>query len=891
MSRRSSADDGRTRPARPRPPAGPRTTCSTPTPGTSGARTCPSGRGARCARTTATSGDAWGYFPHDHARSRAYRWNEDGMAGISDVHHDLCLALALWNGRDPILKERMFGLTGPAGQPRRGRQGVLVVPRRPAQPRAAALALPLPAGRVPVRAAGRGERPPGPRRPRVRAARHRRVRRRPLLGRRRHLRQGLAHRRAARASRSRTTGPTRRRSTCCPTLWFRNTWRWAGRGAARRCASTATPSVVDHPRLAGYRLRGRRRPRTAPPRRRCSATTRPTRPASSAPTPITPYPEGRDQRPRRRRGGRRSTRRPARHQGGVVVPRSRARRRPRRAAAPPAPAPSRPRPHRRGERPGRRSTRWSAPARPRPTSSTPRSRRRTSTPSGCASCARRAPGWSGASRCTRTGSSRWLDGDPGEPPPPARPPRRPQRRLAPPRRLRRAGHARPLGVPVVRRLGPRVPRHRRGPTSTRPSPSTSCWCCCASGSMHPNGALPAYEWSFDDVNPPVHALAAHPGVPDRRRPATSSSSSGSSRSCCSTSPGGSTARTPTATTCSAAASSASTTSARSTGRTCRRGAARAGRRHGVDGVLLAGDAVHRRRRWPSDDHVYDDMVVKFLEQFVLIMDALERVGPATTPTTASSTTGSPTPHGTARRSGCRPWSAPIPALPGRHRPARPGPRSPALAQAVRPAGSSRRPGRGPTTGASAARSATTACCCCRSCRPTSCAGSSATLFDEDGFLSPHGLRSLSKRHETPYDGPRRARRDDRLRAGRVADRHVRRQLQLARARSGSRSTTWSIRALLQYDQFLGDDFTVEYPTGSGTELTLRRDRRRPRRPAASASGCPTPTAAGPSTAGWSCCRTTRPGGTTCCSSSTSTATTAPASARPTRPAGPPWSST
>ena len=61
------------------------------------------------------SGDAWGYFPHDHARSRAFRWNEDGMAGLSDIHHDLCLGLALWNGADPILKERMFGLTGPQG--------------------------------------------------------------------------------------------------------------------------------------------------------------------------------------------------------------------------------------------------------------------------------------------------------------------------------------------------------------------------------------------------------------------------------------------------------------------------------------------------------------------------------------------------------------------------------------------------------------------------------------------------------------------------------------------------------------------------------------------------------------------------------------------------------
>src|SRR6201984_1276044 len=58
------------------------------------------------------NGAAWDYFPHDHARSRAYRWNEDGIAGISDRHQNICFAVALWNGRDPILKERLFGLTG-----------------------------------------------------------------------------------------------------------------------------------------------------------------------------------------------------------------------------------------------------------------------------------------------------------------------------------------------------------------------------------------------------------------------------------------------------------------------------------------------------------------------------------------------------------------------------------------------------------------------------------------------------------------------------------------------------------------------------------------------------------------------------------------------------------
>jgi hypothetical protein len=61
------------------------------------------------------NGNAWNYFPHDHARSRAYRWGEDGLAGICDDHQILCFALALWNGRDPILKERLFGLTNSEG--------------------------------------------------------------------------------------------------------------------------------------------------------------------------------------------------------------------------------------------------------------------------------------------------------------------------------------------------------------------------------------------------------------------------------------------------------------------------------------------------------------------------------------------------------------------------------------------------------------------------------------------------------------------------------------------------------------------------------------------------------------------------------------------------------
>ncbi len=60
-------------------------------------------------------GTAWEFFPHDHARSKAYRWNEDGLARFCDRHPMICFALALWNGRDPILNERLFGLSGKEG--------------------------------------------------------------------------------------------------------------------------------------------------------------------------------------------------------------------------------------------------------------------------------------------------------------------------------------------------------------------------------------------------------------------------------------------------------------------------------------------------------------------------------------------------------------------------------------------------------------------------------------------------------------------------------------------------------------------------------------------------------------------------------------------------------
>ena len=135
-------------------------------------------------------GEAWSYLPHDHARSRAYRWGEDGLAGFSDVEQRLCLGLALWNGRDPILKERIFGLTGDEGNHGEDAKEYWWYLDARAEPRLEPVALPLPARAFPYERLRRGERAARAAGPGVRAVGHRGVRRGPLLGRRGRLREG-----------------------------------------------------------------------------------------------------------------------------------------------------------------------------------------------------------------------------------------------------------------------------------------------------------------------------------------------------------------------------------------------------------------------------------------------------------------------------------------------------------------------------------------------------------------------------------------------------------------------------------------------------------------------------------------------------------------------------
>ena len=112
-------------------------------------------------------GNCWDYFPHDHARSRAYRWGEDGLLGITDRQCRLCFGLALWNGRDPILKERLFGLTGSEGNHGEDVKELLLLPRFDADAFLHEGALQISAGGISLCAVTGGKSAARPRRDRV----------------------------------------------------------------------------------------------------------------------------------------------------------------------------------------------------------------------------------------------------------------------------------------------------------------------------------------------------------------------------------------------------------------------------------------------------------------------------------------------------------------------------------------------------------------------------------------------------------------------------------------------------------------------------------------------------------------------------------------------------
>ena len=448
------------------------------------------------------------------------------MAGISDIRHELCLGLALWNGAGPDPQ-------GADVRPRPGRRATTV--RTPRSTGGTSRACPA------THCCSGGTTTRRPRSPTTGSSHHGRGAGDPELelldtgvfDEDRYWSVDVTYAKAsptddADADRRGEPRPEEATLDVLPTLWFRNTWSWdaaqprpriGGDGDGRR---RRRPPAGRLPAGCGARAR-----RPAPEALFCDNETNAPRVFGAEPT--TPYPKdgindhvvsaGGDGEPRR-----------LRHQGGVAVPAHRARRRDGRAAAAAAP-PGGAATDCRRPGPERRSTRSSATASAMPTSSTRRWLRRAPTPEQMRVLRQACAGLVWSKQIYPYNVARWLDGDPGQPTPPGGAPSRAQRRLAPPGLLRRAGDARPVGVPVVRGLGSRRSTPSRGRTSIPAFAKYQMLVLLREWFQHPNGALPAYEWNFDDVNPPVHVLAALRVFVDRRRRATASSSSASSRSC------------------------------------------------------------------------------------------------------------------------------------------------------------------------------------------------------------------------------------------------------------------------------------------------------------------------------------------------------------------------
>ena len=433
------------------------------------------------------------------------------MAGISDLFGRLNLGLALWNGRDPILKERMFGLTNSEGN--HGEDVKEYWWYLDALPSSAWLRwrYHYPQAAFPYE---------------------------DLIeenGRRSKLqpeyelldtgifdddRYWIVEVHYAKADPTdilaritvRNRGPEAASIHVLPTLWFRNEWSWdpAGPHPTLEAAAGGTRIRASHPELGDYELHVGTGPGRHASRSCCSARTRPTTPRIYGTAATTPYPKDgiNDHVVDRGRHGE-----PGRdgHEGGGVVPAHGRARRHRRDPAPPAAEAAGRRPGRGGRlaRPPGRGVRrddGGAPGggrrllrRPAAGPARPPTRRR--------SCARRSPGCCGASSSTPTTSPAGSTGDPASPPPPSE-------RLT----GRNAGWRHFDAADILS-----MPDKWEYPwfaawdlafhtiTLAHVDPAFAKYqllVMCREWFQHPNGALPAYEWSFDDVNPPVHALAA-----------------------------------------------------------------------------------------------------------------------------------------------------------------------------------------------------------------------------------------------------------------------------------------------------------------------------------------------------------------------------------------------
>jgi hypothetical protein len=755
------------------------------------------------------NGDAWDFFPHDHARSRAYRWNEDGMAGLSDDRHELCLALALWNGVDPILKERMFGLTGPQGNHGEdvkeywwyldGLPSHAWLRWRYHYPQE-----PFPYQRL-IDENARRSRDEG----------EFELMDTGVFDQGRYWAVDVAY---AKASPTEVLAKITIKNhaaeeatlSVLPTLWFHNTWDFTGEETPQLFLE-GEGIAVDHPRLAGYRLDAApTADGVSPAALFCNNETNMPRLFGAA--PITDYPKdgindhvitGASTVNPDQRGTK------AAWWYQITVPAG-------------GEAEIRLRLHRPDQIVSPKASAWSNQYFDEIMTS-----REHDADDFYATIApddigeekmrvlRQACGglvWSKQMYPYRV--ARWLDGDPGQPVPPAG------------HRTGRNSDWRHLDSFDI--LAMPDPWEYPWFAAWDLAFHTISWAyldpafakyqllvLLREWFLHPNGALPAYEWSFDDVNPPVHALAAIrvfviDGATDyeflervfqklllnftwwlnREDPEGNNLFGGGFLGLDNISP--------------------------------------LDRSHLPPGVRLDqadGTAwmayysiamLTLAAALAEQDSVYDDMVVKFLEQMVLIMDALEGSG------CYDHEDGFfydllTTPSGVREPVRVQTLVGVIPALPAITLRTRNTERVQRLRKrfARRLEASNRQILDWRMRGSGDNRRALVSIV-----SPERLVRIFATLFDEDAFLSPHGLRSISKRHATPYHVPG-------MPGATIEYEPAESHTAMYGGNSNWRGPVWFpinylvIRALLQYDQFFGHEFTIEYPSRSGHQVPLR----------------------------------------------------------------------
>jgi hypothetical protein len=755
------------------------------------------------------SGDAWSFFPHDHARSRAYRWNEDGMAGLSDVHHDLCLALSLWNGADAILKERMFGLTGPQGNHGEdvkehwwyldGLPSHALLHWRYHYPQAA-----FPYQRLIDENARR-----------TRDEFEFELLDTGVFDDGRYWIVDVTYAKATPTEvmahiAVHNHGPDEASIDVLPTLWFRNTWRWSGRDDVPGLSLDGDAMAVDHPRLGGYRLEAGPVPGGARPQPLfCDNETNTARLFAAA--PITPYPKdgindhvvsgAATVNP-----GQTGTKAAWWYHltvpgGGTAELRLRlARPEQGRSAASVVPLSAEALDEVVARRRAEADEFYAALA---PHDIDPERMRILR--QACAGLV-----WSKQIYPYRVRD--WLDGDPGEsPPPPGH------------RRGRNTAWRHLDAFDVLAMPDPweypwfaawdlafhTVPWAHLDPAFAK----YQLIVLLREWFLHPNGALPAYEWNFDDVNPPVHALAALrvfviDGGRDvdflervfqklllnftwwlnRQDPDGNNLFAGGFLGLDNISPVDRSHLPP---------------------------GTRLEQADGTAWMAFYSAAMLVLALVLADrDPVYEDMVVKFLEQFALITDALTDSG-LYDPHDGFFYDQLHGPDGVATAIRVQTLVGVIPALPAVSIPERDSARAERLrkrfARTIRqgePDPSWRVRGEG--TSRRLLVSVPT---------EDQLRTLLATLFDEDAFLSPHGLRSVSKRFQEPYTLPG-------MPDAVIEYEPAESRTAMYGGNSNWRGPVWfpvnylAIRSLMQYAEFFGDDFTVEYPTGSGTERTL-----------------------------------------------------------------------